>query len=903
MIMIRKRRRIMEKITECLKNNKTVNLIKTAFISFILLLSSIPLSTLADVNTDVNINPAVTPGNIYNFDAESGLAGWQTDGLWHVTTNRYNSPGHSLWYGDETTKTYNTGGANSGNLMSPPITLAGGSQPVLDFWSWYQTEHNKKYYDIKLVQISVNDGSWTDLLKITDAPRTWNKETIDLSGYAGNTIRLRFLFDTVDDKLNDFEGWYVDDIQITSDAISTATPASTPASTVITTAPADTNLIANPGFETGTITPMNWNFVAHNENTPAWDATTSHSGTKSVKISISGTNDIISGDVWSDFIPATSGITYTFSAWGKSQGAGGTNNPAVRVAEFDINHAWLRQTSLYFPKGDADWNQQQTTFTTGDGTAYIGMYANIWNGYGTFWVDDVSLTDPGTIPTPAPSATQAPTSTPTPTPTQAPESTPTATPDPTPAPTASPDPTPAPTATPDPTPAPTASPDPTPAPTATPDPTPAPTVAPTVTPASAPAPASGSGPTYYVATNGNDGNSGSSSSPWRTIQHAADSVSAGATVYVMGGTYNEKVTMKNSGSSGNYITFAAYPGQTVTIDGTGISLNYDGLIRMDGVSYIKISGFHIVHSTFMGVMISGGASNIIVQNNYINDISSSALLAQDASYITYDGNEVTNAQTMKGLGGQTNENVNIIRTNNFEIKNNHVYNNPNFESIDVKEGSSYGSIHHNDISGVHSAGIYIDAQGKNSQNIDIYQNKVHDSQESGARGIAIGVESSGSAKNMRVYDNVVWGMGAIGIVAGTSYSAGAVDNIAVVNNVVYNNGLADSWGGGIKIEYSSATNMRIRNNIASQNRNTQIDNAAGGNAAVTNNLVDGSGGTTGDSSVTGSPQFVDPSNGNFHIQSTSPAIDKGTSTDAPNVDFDGNSRPKGAGYDIGAFEY
>ncbi len=727
MIMVRKKERIMEKITECLKNNKKVDLIKTAFISFILLLSSIPLSTVADVNT----NPTVTPGNIYSFDAESGLAGWQTDGLWHITTKRYNSSGHSLWYGDETTKTYNTGGANSGNLTSPPITLASGSQPVLYFWSWYQTEHNNNY-DIKKVQISVNDGQWTDLKTITDKPKTWNKETIDLSGYAGNTIRLRFLFDTVDEKLNDFEGWYMDDIQIASGTTSTATPALT-TSTITTTAPADTNLIANPGFETGsttpanwsfitnngitpvwdsttahngtksvkisisgttdvvsgevlsesipstngttytvsawgksqgaggtnnpavrvaefdinhkwlrqtslyfpkgdadwnqqqttfttgdgtayisvyaniwngygtfwvddvslsqtsestatpaqtstptpattasadtnlianpgfetgTTTPVNWSFITHNGNTPAWDSTTAHNGTKSVKISISGTTDVISGEVWSDFIPATSGITYTLSAWGKSQGAAGTNNPAVRVAEFDINHTWLRQTSLYFPKGDADWNQLQTTFTTGDGTAYIGVYANIWNGYGTFWVDDISLIDPASTPTPTPTAT--PDLTPAPTVTlSSPTPTPTATPDPTPAPTASPDTTPAPTATPVPTPAPTATPD--------------PTSTPTTTPAPAPAPTSGSGPTYYVATNGNDGNSGSSSSPWRTIQHAADTVSTGATVYVMGGTYNEKVTIKNSGSSGNYITFAAYPGQTVTIDGTGIS--------------------------------------------------------------------------------------------------------------------------------------------------------------------------------------------------------------------------------------------------------------------------------------------------------------------------------------------
>ena len=35
----------------------------------------------------------------------------------------------------------------------------------------------------------------------------------------------------------------------------------------------------------------------------------------------------------------------------------------------------------------------------------------------------------------------------------------------------------------------------------------------------------------------------------------------------------------------------------------------------------------------------------------------------------------------------------------------------------------------------------------------------------------------------------------------------------------------------------------------------------------------------------------------------SPAIDNGSSIGAPTVDFDGHSRPQGAGYDIGAFVY
>ena len=50
-----------------------------------------------------------------------------------------------------------------------------------------------------------------------------------------------------------------------------------------------------------------------------------------------------------------------------------------------------------------------------------------------------------------------------------------------------------------------------------------------------------SGSTFYVSKTGNDTNSGSFTAPWLTIQHAANSVTAGATVYVESGVYNESV--------------------------------------------------------------------------------------------------------------------------------------------------------------------------------------------------------------------------------------------------------------------------------------------------------------------------------------------------------------------------
>ena len=76
------------------------------------------------------------------------------------------------------------------------------------------------------------------------------------------------------------------------------------------------------------------------------------------------------------------------------------------------------------------------------------------------------------------------------------------------------------------------------------------------------------GNTYYVATNGDDNNTGSISSPFRTIQKAANVAQAGDTVLVRAGIYRETVIPANWGSAGSPITFAPYSNESVTITGT-----------------------------------------------------------------------------------------------------------------------------------------------------------------------------------------------------------------------------------------------------------------------------------------------------------------------------------------------
>ena len=75
--------------------------------------------------------------------------------------------------------------------------------------------------------------------------------------------------------------------------------------------------------------------------------------------------------------------------------------------------------------------------------------------------------------------------------------------------------------------------------------------------ASPPDQVSPQGNTYYVAPaslGGSDSNPGTWDDPWETIQHAADTLVAGDTVYIRAGTYQEQVIAQNAGSAGNYIT-------------------------------------------------------------------------------------------------------------------------------------------------------------------------------------------------------------------------------------------------------------------------------------------------------------------------------------------------------------
>jgi len=101
-----------------------------------------------------------------------------------------------------------------------------------------------------------------------------------------------------------------------------------------------------------------------------------------------------------------------------------------------------------------------------------------------------------------------------------------------------------------------------------------------------------------------------------------------------------------------------------------------------------------------------------------------------------------------------------------------------------------------------------------------------------------------------------------------------------------------------------SNNCTVVNNIFTNNALAFVAQNASG-TVESNNLFWGntSNGTTGANAVLKDPLYIDRTNHNFNIQSTSPAIDAGMSVTSVTTDFLGNKRPQGAGYDIGAYEY
>ena len=416
---------------------------------------------------------------------------------------------------------------------------------------------------------------------------------------------------------------------------------------------------------------------------------------------------------------------------------------------------------------------------------------------------------------------------------------------------------------------------------------------------------------YYVATDGRDSNPGTEQLPWRTIQKAADTLTAGKTVYIKEGTYNERIWVQNSGTPGNFITFTAYPGHTVTIDGTGRQFDWYGLFNVIDKSYIKVSGLRVINSSCMGIYVGENSNHIIIEKNYTYNTASSGITAWrggkrvHCSDIIISGNEIELA-----VNGKHQECISLSGIDRFEVRYNYVHHGCLSETIggigiDTKDGCSNGKVYKNCVYRTYNKlGIYVDAYSEDSSNIEVFDNIVHDCHF----GFAVASEAGGELENITFYNNLAYDNDTWGIFVNAWHDDSVLKQCNVINNTFYNNQV------GIFIGDEIFENLVVRNNICSQNEIAQLRDMSEqkhrnqqSQIHVDHNLIDGFRDSWceiyGARPVVGDPRFVNPSLGDFHLKSNSPAIDRGSPRDAPSYDFEGDPRPAGSGYDLGFDEY
>ncbi len=162
--------------------------------------------------------------------------------------------------------------------------------------------------------------------------------------------------------------------------------------------------------------------------------------------------------------------------------------------------------------------------------------------------------------------------------------------------------------------------------------------------------------------------------------------------------------------------------------------------------------------------------------------------------------------------------------------------------------------------------------------------------------------------NNVVTNNIVSGVAMAGIQQWHGATASTI-----VNNTSFHNKIGILLGQGDAGTTTGSANNYVANNIVYDNVAYGVIEMGkmGGNNRYANNLVARSGTSwkvkgSVSGSISSDPLFrkyLANGTGDYRVYSSSPAIDRGTSTKAPTIDFAGVARPRGAAVDVGAYEY
>jgi hypothetical protein len=419
--------------------------------------------------------------------------------------------------------------------------------------------------------------------------------------------------------------------------------------------------------------------------------------------------------------------------------------------------------------------------------------------------------------------------------------------------------------------------------------------------------------TYYTSKSGSDANPGTQSQPWLTVQNAAQHVVAGDTVNIGAGSYDEIATISANGTSGSPITFIGPAGALVAgifcngnyIIINGLSLGFDTYpfaVELSGTGDQFINGAvdckGKVGTTSSGAVQING-SNCLMQNCNVTGVSLTAVVVMGGN------NDVVAGCTFHDMADVW---VFHLWGNGSDIKGNEVYNisNPTVSQLHADFIQTFGSTP--------------PGTGLVSENMIIEDNYVHDcTSQSGCQIGNITCDNDPKTMGPWIFRNNVF--------CNISNSLFVGIPTLLYNNVFYNCGIPLDGNDCILFYQQSLYNSvgsQVVNNafigsgpIGSSTANLAsllLDHnffASDASGSVTN----AGGGSFGTNSInSGNPLFTNtgtgeyPSAENFHITAGSPLANAGISPSLPSwaafaVDKDGVSRPQGAAWSVGPYEF
>jgi hypothetical protein len=419
---------------------------------------------------------------------------------------------------------------------------------------------------------------------------------------------------------------------------------------------------------------------------------------------------------------------------------------------------------------------------------------------------------------------------------------------------------------------------------------------------------------YYVdGASGSDSNPGSKSQPWKTIQRASNNAMAGDTITVLAGNYDERIHLSTSGSAGTPITFLA-----------------DGLVTMHGFTikadYISIRNFQITdtpNSDEDGVGIFVQGSYCDLEDNYVYYATRGGinLFAKPGNYSQTAHCTVQNNR----LFHNSQYGINISGTDHL-VTGNEIWGTIQYHPswvnppayVDADGVHFFGSGHIIRRNYIHDINYgdpeninphidcfqtWQDSNHEAASNIILEQNLCNNADQArstGEGGTGFTIANAGPAIILR--NNIIYAFADIFI--------SKSDGISVLNNTLLSKPTFNIQYDPVGAEVDNSTNIVIENNIfydqpgqiiyvkaSTVNGAKNIAYRDDGIPLTTTKTYDPVNDLWGVN-----PLFVNFAGNDFHLQAQSPAIDTGQQMNNVPNDYEGNPRPIGTGFDIGAYE-